>query len=126
MQERGLLKAGESLPTDLVRRFLAYDWPGNIRELQNKIKRLEVMSLLVAEGDLAEVSRSVFEGSIPVTQSDSLFDRVEEFERKLIVEALLAAHGNKSEAARLLGVHEATVRTKLKRYGLETTGGMLN
>ena len=49
----------------------------------------------------------------------TLFERVENFERKIILEALLAANGNKSEAARMLGIHEATVRTKLKRYDID-------
>ena len=75
------------------------------------------MAQMVAEGDLVELARSMFEGDMPASAS-SLFERVEEFERKIILEALLAAQGNKSEAARILGIHEATVRTKLKRYGV--------
>ena len=55
-----------------------------------------------------------------------LNQRVEEYERKLIIEALTTARGNKSEAARMLGIHEATVRTKLKRYGISLDGGVVN
>ncbi|UCC44971.1 MAG: sigma 54-interacting transcriptional regulator [Candidatus Zixiibacteriota bacterium] len=131
MAERQLLPEGSELPPGLVRQFVAYDWPGNIRELENKVKRLQVMADMVAEGDLEEISRSLFadpdDASGSEALSGSLFDRVEQFERKLITEALLAAGGNKSQAARLLGVHEATVRTKLKRYGISlgipSTGG---
>ncbi|UCG60447.1 MAG: sigma 54-interacting transcriptional regulator [Candidatus Zixiibacteriota bacterium] len=119
MKRCGLLEEDESLPAELVRQFIEHDWPGNVRELCNKVKRLEVMALMVAEGDLVELARSVFGGEMP-DSNDSLFDRVEEFEKKIILEALLAAQGNKSEAARMLGVHEATVRTKLKRYGLSS------
>ncbi len=107
----------EAIPADLARQFIEYDWPGNTRELYNKVKRLEVMSQLVAEGDLVELSRSIFDTDMPAT-ANSLFERVEQFERKIILEALLAAQGNKSEAARILGIHEATVRMKLKRYGI--------
>ncbi|HUV30595.1 MAG TPA: sigma 54-interacting transcriptional regulator [Acidobacteriota bacterium] len=119
--EHDLLPEDLAPPAELVRLFLAYDWPGNIRELDNKVKRLQVMSQMVAEGDLVELYRSLFPQSADLDESsdgESLFQRVEQFERKLITEALLAARGNKSEAARLLGVHEATVRTKLKRYGI--------
>jgi DNA-binding NtrC family response regulator len=76
------------------------------------------MARMVSEGDLAEVVRSIF-STEKTTHSDNLFGRLAQFERQLITEALLAAGGNKSEAARLLGVHEATVRTKLKRYGID-------
>ena len=117
MKRCGLSDGTTALPTELVRQFIDYDWPGNTRELFNKVKRLEVMAQMVAEGDLVELARTMFEGDIPAGAS-SLFERVEEFERKIILEALLAAQGNKSEAARILGIHEATVRTKLKRYGV--------
>ncbi len=128
MIRRGLLKKGRKLPVELLQQFIGYDWPGNVRELDNKVKRLEVMSQLVAEGDLGEVARSMFENNQPDNDPVSLFERVEQFERRLITEALLAAGGNKSEAARMLGVHEATVRTKLKRYqiALPEMGGAPN
>jgi transcriptional regulator with PAS, ATPase and Fis domain len=115
------------LPTELLREFLAYSWPGNVRELMNKVKRLDVMSELVAEGDLVELARSIFPGSeTEHVQHGSLFERVEQFERELITEALLATGGNKSQAARLLGIHEATVRTKMKRYGISADLGSVN
>ncbi|UCD62740.1 MAG: sigma 54-interacting transcriptional regulator [Candidatus Zixiibacteriota bacterium] len=120
MKSSGLTNGdANALPPELVRQFVSYDWPGNTRELLNKVKRLEVMAQMVAEGDLVELARSMFSSDAPRTSS-SLFDRVEEFERKIIMEALLAARGNKSEVARMLGIHEATVRTKLKRYGIDT------
>lgn len=120
MSERGLLEGRAKLPAELVHQFVEYDWPGNVRELVNKLKRLEILTQMVAEGDLVELTRTVFANEkTPATKSmGSLFNKVVEFERTLILEALMAAHGNKCEAARLLGVHEATVRTKLKRYGI--------
>jgi DNA-binding NtrC family response regulator/tetratricopeptide (TPR) repeat protein len=115
MARRHLLAEDQKLPVELLKQFVDYDWPGNIRELENKVKRLEVMAQLVAEGDMVELARSLFGSEAPSTRT-SLFDRVEQFERQLIMEALTATNGNKCEAARLLGVHEATVRLKLKRY----------
>lgn len=120
MHQRELLAEGKRPPAELVRQFIDYDWPGNIRELDNRVKRLEVMAQMVAEGDLVEVARPIFDGDKVEAEAVNLFDRVEQFERQLITEALLAARGNKSQAARLLGVHEATVRTKLKRYEIQT------
>lgn len=125
MQQCGLLKDGDKLPMEFVKQFIDYDWPGNTRELYNKVKRLEVMTMMVAEGDLVELSRSIFKTE-SVNNNASLFERVEEFERKIIVEAMLAANGNKSEVARMLGVHEATVRTKLKRYNISLDSDQLH
>ncbi len=125
MINSGLLKEGDKLEVDFIRQFIAYDWPGNTRELFNKVKRLEVMTMMVNEGDLIELSRSMFKSDI-VSEEKSLFDKVEEFERKIIVEALLAANGNKSEVARMLGIHEATVRTKLKRYDISLDNYQMN
>ena len=115
MRKCNLTFEGNSLPSDLVKQFIDYDWPGNTRELYNKVKRLEVMTRMLTDGDLIELSRSIF-NSEEISSGNTLFERVEQFERKLITEALLATGGNKSEAARMLGIHEATVRTKLKRY----------
>lgn len=120
MRDCGLLGPNERPSSDLVSRFVEYDWPGNIRELQNVVKRLEVMSQMSASRNLDELAESILQITVPEPNAGGLFDRVEQFERRLITEALLAAGGNKSEAARMLGVHEATVRTKLKRYGIET------
>jgi transcriptional regulator with PAS, ATPase and Fis domain len=117
MCKRNMSLPDQKLPAELVRQFLEYEWPGNIRELDNKVKKLEVMAQMVVEGDLVELARSMFAPAKQGPGRGNLFDRVEEYERQLIMEALMAAHGNKCEAARLLGVHEATVRMKLKRYG---------
>jgi transcriptional regulator with AAA-type ATPase domain/tetratricopeptide (TPR) repeat protein len=118
-----LLSDSQKPPPELVRRFLAYDWPGNTRELFNKVKRLEVMLNQASDQDLVELSRAALEADSQPT-TGSLFERVEQFERQLIMEALIAAGGNKSEAARLLGIHEATVRTKLKRYDISLQSGL--
>ena len=121
--KRKLLAEGQKPPMELVRQFVAYDWPGNTRDLFNQVKRLEVMTDLVADKDLVELSRTLFIAE-PSPAGNSLFERVEQFERQLIMEALIAADGNKSEAARMLGIHEATVRTKLKRYDIAPQSGL--
>ena len=124
--KRGMLRGKrDSLPAELVAKFIEYDWPGNTRELANKVTRLEVMAEMVSEGDLAELAHSMFAAETDATER-SLFEKVEQFERQLITEAMLAAGGNKSKAARILGVHEATVRTKLKRLQINQEGGITN
>lgn len=119
------LSCDGEVPMDLVHLFIKYDWPGNTRELDHKVLRLQIMTQMITEGDLVELSRNVF-GMEDHKTDNSLFSKVEQFERKLIVEALLASGGNRSEAARILGIHEATVRTKLKRYDIRIDGGVIN
>lgn len=121
LKNSALLQNGQRVPPEMLKHFLEYDWPGNVRELQNKVKKLEVMTKMVAEGDIVELSRSLLSHTSE-SKDSSFTERVEEFERQLILEALLAAKGNKSEAARMLGIHEATVRTKLKRYNISLAG----
>nr|MBN2278548.1 sigma 54-interacting transcriptional regulator [candidate division Zixibacteria bacterium] len=117
MQQSGLL-AGDGEPEDeLVRQFLGYDWPGNIRQMENKVKQLSVMASMAKDGSIVELARSFFE-TRDEEMTNSLTEKVEQFEKQLLVEALVAARGNKSEAARMLSIHESTFRAKMKRYHL--------
>ncbi len=116
MKESGLLN-GNKPESELVGQFVGYDWPGNIRQLKNKVKQLAALSSMAREGSVVELSRSFFEDK-QEAETVSLFDQVEQFEKKLLTEALLASNGNKSEAARLLNIHESTLRAKMKRYDM--------
>ena len=117
MKQFGLLSDGQKPETDLVRMFVNFDWPGNIRQMENKIKQLSVLASMAKEGSIVELSRSFFESGND-QESHSLFEQVEQFEKQLLIRALIAAGGNKSEAARLLSIHESTFRAKMKRYEL--------
>ncbi len=105
------------VPPGLFERLAAHPWPGNVRELENALENLVALSengeldlgLLPSSG--AEVARST-----PATML--LKPRVEAYERGLIGEALRAARGNRSEAARLLGISRVTLHDKLKKHAL--------
>jgi DNA-binding NtrC family response regulator len=98
-------------------------WPGNVRELQNFIERLVV---LAPDGDLigedavrVELSRAGLDARADVGPSpDSLPARRKDAERQAVEEALEKAHGNRSQAARLLGVSRRTLYNKLEVLGL--------
>jgi DNA-binding NtrC family response regulator len=104
------------VPDALFDRLLAHAWPGNVRELENAVERLVALSppegldlsLLPAGGAAAG----------PVGPPLPLKERVQAYERGLVVEALRAARGNRSEAARRLGVSRVTLHDKLRRHGL--------
>lgn len=116
----GLLAAGQAPESELVRRFVSHSWPGNVRELENMVKRMKAFSSLVKEGSLVELVQSAFDADREVETGD-LFNQVEQFERGLILEALIASSWNKSRAARQLKIHESTLRAKMKRYEIHQT-----
>ncbi len=105
-----------SLHTDdaLVHGLAGHPWPGNVRELEHAIERLVALSppegldLALLPGAGAGDDR----GPLP------LRERVQAYERGLVLEALRGARGNRSEAARRLGVSRVTLHDKLRRYGL--------
>jgi DNA-binding NtrC family response regulator len=102
---------------------MEYDWPGNVRELRNVIERailLESKDLILPEHLPSELQRgrtargSFLGSSWPEGMPISL----KEAERRAIAEAMTWAGGNKSKAARALGITRQTLREKLKAYGM--------
>ncbi len=97
-------------------RLLAYPWPGNVRELENEVER----AIALAQGskiDLDDLSENVLAHN-PETRTDLSLPPVKRAERLLIEKTLRSVRGNKSEAARLLGLSREGLRRKLLRYGL--------
>ena len=98
----------------LVERLSGQAWPGNVRELEHVIERLVALS--PPEGlDLSLLPGAGRGGD---REPLALRERVQAYERGLLVEALREARGNRSEAARRLGVSRVTLHDKLRRYGL--------
>ncbi|HET8546972.1 MAG TPA: sigma 54-interacting transcriptional regulator [Bryobacteraceae bacterium] len=84
--------------------LLAYDWPGNIRELENAIERAVVLGttdMILAE-DLPE---AIVEAEPPQSATGSYHEAIRETKKRLVIDALDRARGNFTEAARLLDVH---------------------
>ncbi len=93
----------------------AREYRGNVRELQNLCERIVALS----GGGLIESLEGTAGGAPPGEPGSlGLRERVEAFERSLIVEALERAQGNRSEAARQLRIGRVTLLDKLKKYGL--------
>ncbi len=103
------------VPDELFTRVAAYPWPGNVRELENAIETLVALSR-DGEVDLSLLPTAA--GPAEAASGAPLRARVEAYERGLVREALRAAEGNRTEAARLLGVSRVTLHDKLKKYGL--------
>ncbi len=102
--------------------MVRYDWPGNVRELMNAVERAVVLARksFLDTGDLPLKHLSGNRETAP-TGSLSFIPgnlSLEEIEKASILQTLEATGGNKSEAARRLGITRKTLHKKLKRYGV--------
>ena len=100
-----------------VERLTAFDWPGNVRQLQNEVQR----AVLLSEGDVVDATDiSVTAIKTPGVESqDTNFTLLEGVERNAIVQMLKETGGNKLEAAKRLGIGRQTLYNKIKAYGIE-------
>jgi DNA-binding NtrC family response regulator len=105
--------------------LVAYDWPGNVRELENMVERMSIL----ASGDKIELEdvpdsikgKGAKIESIEVTipKDGIVFDQaVEEYEKKLILEALNETNWVKTKAAKLLNINRTTLIEKMKKKKL--------
>jgi len=101
-----------------LKRFSDYGWPGNVRELENEIKRMVVLAQAGDKNPSGFLSEKLGHptGSQIFSNEPSLFHQVAEFEKEKIIEALSQSNWIKLRAARLLGIPEATIRNKIKKY----------
>jgi len=100
---------------DAMRRIMAYDWPGNIRELENAIERAVALGSgpILHVGDLPSNLQYTAPEKHP--DGDELVP-LEILERRAIFRALQETSGDKLAAARLLGIGKTTLYRKLKQY----------
>lgn len=101
-------------------RLRAHQWPGNLRELKNVMRR----AVLMSEDDIIRESSINFpSGGHPVENHSSSYlslkDSVKELEKKLIGQAMEASGGNKTRAAEMLGISYKNLFDKLKEYGIK-------
>jgi two-component system, NtrC family, response regulator AtoC len=103
-----------------------YDWPGNVRELENIIERLAILTEepVIGTSQLPPAIRALAapRGGVRITLDEHGLDlqaAVEEFQHRLIAEALRRTKGNKQAAAQLLGLKRTTLVAKLRRCGMD-------
>jgi DNA-binding NtrC family response regulator len=111
-----------AISSGAVQRLMTYYWPGNVRELENVIERSLVLApaaTLEAEDIRLDMSprakpANITEHFLPDGMS------LDDFEQSIIREALKRANGNKSQAARLLGLTRNALRYRLTQMGIES------
>lgn len=100
--------------------FRQYEWPGNLRELKNTVRRM----VLLSAGDTAQLSSLPEEMSLQTqkpasTPASDLRSVTEMHEKELIVETLKKVKYNKSKAAKLLNIDRTTLYNKIEKYQIE-------
>ncbi|MEI7939184.1 MAG: sigma-54 dependent transcriptional regulator [Verrucomicrobiota bacterium] len=100
-----------------VERLTAFDWPGNIRQLQNEVQR----SVLLSEGEMVDATDLSITRAKAATEGgpDTNFTLLEGVERSAIIQMLKETGGNKLETAKRLGIGRQTLYNKIKAYGIE-------
>lgn len=99
-----------------------YDWPGNLRELKNVIKRMVLLSPSEIAGADTLPDEMLFSVSnnIPQNRESDLKAQNEINEKQLIQKTLIQVKYNKSKAAKLLNIDRKTLYSKIERYGLDS------
>jgi len=114
----------ESFSPEVTRTLMDYNYPGNIRELENIVERcviLETGEKVISAATLPQLLQHQAPGSLTTTLPDEGLDLEEvvtKLETDLIGQALQKSHGNKTQAAKLLGLSFRSLRYRLDKYEL--------
>ncbi len=105
----------KTLSENALKVLMEYDWPGNVREIQNLVERLCTIkqNLVIQFKDVATLSIS----KKKITDS-SLKEAVSSFEKQYIAEVLEMVDGNRKKASEKLGIHRNTLLAKIHEYSL--------
>lgn len=107
-----------TIPGRIIDMLCAYDWPGNIRELQNELQRYLAEQHLEFIGNAP--GDSLGHNGMPEADltGQRFYEAVETFEKRLIVDALKQNQGRREKTATMLGILPRTLHRKMKKYGL--------
>jgi len=107
-----------SLDSEVKALLLGYKWAGNIRELENTMERI----VLLSNGELveADILKSMLPGTANANVSSGMLKAtdIERLEAGSIAEALKKCNGVKQKAAKLLGITPRQIDYKMKKYGI--------
>ena len=116
---RGARKQINSIKSDVLKALMQYDWPGNIRELENTIERAVVLSKNEEIGLEDLVYHGISAGTSLLRPVDGKYRNLEEIEKEYIKTVFQVHHRNKSLTAKVLGIDRKTLLTKIKKYHIE-------
>lgn len=103
--------------------LMAYKWPGNVRELENVLERaLNLMDdneVLIAPEHLPPMVKKTNKVKEPIEVAENLAEMLDDAEKQAILKVLEEAGGNKSKAAKLLGIHRSGFYQKLQKHNIK-------
>jgi Nif-specific regulatory protein len=106
------------ISTPAIDMLMSYHWPGNVRELENCIERAVILSNDdVIHGHHLPPTLQTAEAT-GTASGGNLQETLDNLERELILDALKSSRGNKTKAARLLGITERLMGLRVKKYGI--------
>lgn len=111
----------EAINDDAMMHLQSYDWPGNIRELQNLMERAIVLNktgILTLQDFPQFISHSESIEAVEMNSDLPLTNLVDDYEKKIILKALRENNFNKLRTAEKLGIHRSTFMSKLKKYNI--------
>ncbi|MEC7882846.1 MAG: sigma-54 dependent transcriptional regulator [Verrucomicrobiota bacterium] len=108
---------------DALEAMIRYDWPGNVRELRTAVEH----AVVLAKGEMIQLtnlphsvqSRGVIQSERQLNQPIGKGVTLEEAEKQLIIRTIKECRGNRTAAAKKIGISRRTLHRKLHRYGLE-------
>lgn len=107
------------LSIEAAERLMSYEYPGNIRELENIVQRI----LIHCTGEIVEPRHIVADlrnaTTVAVRDTRQVWPSLDRHEKQYILEVLDEVEGNRSAAAKILGIDRVSLWRKIKRYGLE-------
>ncbi len=108
---------------EAMNRLVAHSWPGNVRDLQNEVERAIAMTEpgnLIDVTDLSSEIAGEEEGTdLKLSSGRSLQEMIENIERQMVTRALQKTDGNRSHAAKLLGLSRRGLLNKIARYSID-------
>ena len=115
-------KQNIDISKEAIDKLLKYNYPGNVRELENIIERAVVLmrGQTILESDLSLGVKGLSqESEMPNPGVGTMIEQVEELEKRLIYDALKQSNGNQTKAGKILGITERNLRYKMKKYGMK-------
>ena len=115
---------GKRLSKKVLEHFYNYSWPGNVRELENEIEKLLVLSdesdkVITDEHLSKKIKQPGGEGGAPVSfDGQSLKEAIRTLEKQMIAQCLKKENGNKTKAAKILGLSRTSIILKAREYNL--------
>ncbi len=110
------------IETDALALLLHHQWPGNVRELEHTIERAVLLgkNSTIGVDDLPAQLRAADQRKLPLTEAVARSFTLRDLEREYIERVLETTNGNKSEAAKILGVDRTTLYRKLEEFKLKS------